>query len=176
LTVTEAFHVDPGWEAGGYWEFTATNGTPGDVYMIAVGNTGADLVAVRYPDLVGVWEPARISQDEWETNDWGGFPTDWTKPDTSLIPFAVEFPGATQVLAYYVLGSNPPLGVGGVLTGLYFNYPIPARSASSPYAMVAGSNFVAFNAAGEIVARGLTVDLPLAVENTTWGAVKALYR
>lgn len=176
LLVTELFHVDPGWEAGGYWELTVTNMTAGDVYMIAVGNTGADLIVVRYPDLVGVWGPTRVSQDEWDTNEWGRGLTDWTTPDTSTIPFATEFPGATQALVYYVLGSNPPLGVGNVLTGLYFNYPIPGRSSSAPIIAAAGSSFLAFNGAGEIVARGQTTGTPLSTTSTTWGAIKAMYR
>ena len=177
VVVTEDFHVDPGWEAGGYWELTVNNLTLGDVYMIAVGNVGADLVVVRYPDLTGVWYPERVSKDEWEANDWPMNAIDWTRPDTSLLPFATEFPGATQALVYYVLGSNPPLGVGATLTGLYFNYPIPQMLAAlrAP-ATAAGSYFLAFNGAGEVVARGQTVGAPLAVENSTWGAVKALYR
>jgi hypothetical protein len=176
LLVTELFTVDPGWKAGGYWEFTVTNMTAGDVYMIAVGNVGADLIAVRYPDVAGVWQPLTLDQDTWDTNEWGRYPTDWTTPDTSLYPFAVEFPGATQALVYYVLGSNPPLGVGNVLSGLYFNYPFSGADDGRAVASSGGSNVIAFNSAGEVIARGITTGAPLSTTSTTWGAVKALYR
>jgi hypothetical protein len=176
LVVTELFNVDPGWEAGGYWELTVTNSTLGDVYMIAVGNTGADLIVVRYPDLVGVWNPERVSIDEWDTNEWPRRPTDWPTPDTSLYPSAVEFPGHTQVLVYYVLGSFPPLGVGATMSGLYFNYPIESAASARTAPASGGSPFLAFNGAGEVVARGVTVGDVLPVQDTTWGAIKALYR
>jgi hypothetical protein len=176
LVVTEAFHVDPGWEAGGYWELTVNNISASDVYMIAVGNVGADLVVVRYPDLVGVWYPTRVSQDEWDTNEWGRGAGESTTPDTSLYPFATEFPGATQALVYFVLGPNPPLGAGGLLTGLYFNYPLPALRVAGAPAPAAGSNFMIFGDDGEVVARGQTVGAPLGVRSSTWGAIKALYR
>ena len=174
VVVTELFHVDPSWEAGGYWELTVNNLTGEGLYMVAVGNTGADLVVVRYPDLVGVWAPTRIAPDEWGANDWGGFPTDWTKPDTSLLPFATEFPGSAQALVYYVLGSNPPLANGAVQTGLYFNYPIEAFARMGTSS--AGSPFLVFGGTGEVVARGNTAGTPLPVRTGTWGSVKALYR
>lgn len=176
VVVTEIFHVDPGWEAGGYWEFTVSNLTGAGLYMVAVGNTGADLIVVRYPDLIGVWEPTRVSADEWDTNEWGRRPTDWTTPDTSLLPFATEFPGHSQALVYYVLGSNPPLADGGVLTGLYFNYPIESVTAGRTHSASAASPYLVFGATGEVVARGTTVGTPLRVESTTWGGIKALYR
>ena len=175
LVVSELMHVDPTWDLGRYWEFTVSNLTGSGVYMIAVGNNGADYISVRYPDLDGVWEPARISQDEWDTNEWGRRPTDWTVPDTSLYPFATEFPGYAQVLVYYVLGSNPPLGDGGVLTGLYFNYPEGSAAVRSA-PTTGGAPFLVFGNAGEVVARGQTVGQPLPTRSTTWGGVKALYR
>jgi hypothetical protein len=142
--------------------------------MGAVGNVGADLVVVRYPDLVGVWTPTRVAPDEWDTNDWGRGAGESTTPDTSLFPFATEFPGATQALVYFLLAPNPPLGAGGTLTGLYFNYPISAAPGAAAAAV--GSHFTAFGASGQVVARGVTVGPPLAVETTTWGRIKALYR
>jgi hypothetical protein len=174
LVVTELWNVDSGWEAGGYWELTVTNLTGADVYMIAVGNTGADLIVVRYPDLVGVWNPERVSASEWDSNEWPRRPTDWTTPDTSLYPSAVEFPGHTQVLVYYVLGAFPPLGIGATMSGLYFNYPIEIAAASR--SVSGGSPFIAFNGAGEVVARGETVGSTVPAAATTWGAIKALYR
>jgi hypothetical protein len=178
VVMTEMFHVDPTWEAGGYWELTVSNLTGVELYMVAVGNTGADLVVVRYPDLVGVWHPDRISQDEWDANDWPKRPTDFPMPDTSLLPFATEFPGHTQVLIYYVLASNPPLVDGAVLTGLYFNYPIESRASSAGHGVSspAGSPFLVFGGSGEVVARGQTVGAPLSVRYSTWGGIKSLYR
>ncbi|HXV14465.1 MAG TPA: hypothetical protein VEC56_09695 [Candidatus Krumholzibacteria bacterium] len=177
VVVTEMFHVDPGWEAGGYWELTVSNLTGSGIYMIAVGNTGADLTVVRYPDLVGIWQPMRVSQDEWDTNDWPRQLAEFTTPDTSLLPFATEFPGHTQALVYYVIGSNPPLADGAVLTGLYFNYPIGMRSASGRAVnSSAGSPFLVFGSSGEVVARGQTVGTPLPARASTWGGIKALYR
>jgi hypothetical protein len=176
VVVTEMFHVDPGWEAGGYWELTVSNLTGSGLYMIAVGNTGADLTVVRYPDLVGVWQPMRVSQDEWDTNDWPRQLAEFTTPDTSLLPFATEFPGHTQALVYYVIGANPPLADGAVLTGLYFNYPIERALAPRAGASSAGSPFLVFGGSGEVVARGQTVGAPLPARTSTWGGVKALYR
>lgn len=177
VVVTEMFHVDPGWEAGGYWELTVTNLSGAGLYMVAVGNTDADLVVVRFPDLVGVWNPDRISQDEWDANDWPKRPTDYPLPNTSLYPFATEFPEDTQALIYYALGSNPPIADGAVQTGFYFNYPIESwsfagRAASSS----AGSPFIVFGGSGEVVARGSTVGTPLPARDSTWGGIKALYR
>ncbi len=175
LIITELWNVDPGWEAGGYWEFTVTNATGAGVYMIAVGNNGATLTVVRYPDLVDVWEPTRVGPDEWDVNDWGRRPTDWPFPDTSLYPFATEFPGYEQVIVYYVLGSNPPLADGAVLDGLYFNYP-QERATASRVMAASGSPYLVFGGNGEVVARGQTAGTPLPVQPSTWGAVKALYR
>jgi hypothetical protein len=176
VVVTEMFHVDAGWEAGGYWELTVSNLTGEGIYMVAVGNTGADLTVVRYPDLVGVWEPMRVSQGEWDANDWPHQLAEFTTPDTSLLPFATEFPGNTQALVYYVIGANPPLANGAILTGLYFNYPVGDTSSSRASASAAGNPYTVFGSSGEVIARGLTTGTPLSTTPTTWGAVKALYR
>jgi hypothetical protein len=81
------------------------------------------------------------------------------------------------VLVYYVLGSFPPLGAGSILSGLYYTIQPPGRAAAMPVsASSAGSSFVVFDGAGNVVARGTTVGAPLAAESSTWGAVKALYR
>lgn len=176
VVVTEMYHVDPWWEAGGYWEFTVSNLTGEPIYLIVVGNTGADLTGVRSPDMTHVWNHNIVSPNEWDVNDWGYQLAEFTVPDTSLLPFATEFPGHAQLLVYYVMGANPPLADGAVLTGLRFNYPFEFASAPSASTSSAGSTFLVFGGSGEVVARGQTVGAPLSVRTTTWGGIKALYR
>ncbi len=177
MTITETYTVDPGWEAGGYWEFTVTNHTGADVYMVAVGNSLADFVVVRYPDLVGVWDPNRIDAYDWNVNEFTFRPIAWTAPDLSTFPTSVYFPGATQILMYYVLGSNAPLADGATISGFIFNYPYGLASSGGPLAPFAvGAPFLAFNRDGELVAQGVTNGAPLATDHRTWGAIKALYR
>lgn len=175
VTVTETFHVDAGWEAGGYWELAVHNTSGADVYMVTVGNNGADLIVVRSPDLVGVWAPVRISTGEWDAGDINFHGAEWEAPDPTTLPSATYFPGSSQILVYYLTGPNPPLANGATLTGLYFNYPISA-AATSTSSLLAGSPFVVFGADGGVVAQGETVSPPVATEQTTWGKVKALYR
>jgi len=74
-----------------------------------------------------------------------------------------------------VLGSNPPLGLGATMSGLYFNYPIEAAQGRAVSAS-GGSPFIAFNGAGEVVARGQTIGDAVPTAESTWGAIKALYR
>ena len=176
LTVSEVFHVDPGWEAGGYWELTVTNNTGDNVFFVAVGNTGADLVVVRYPDLIGWWNPNRIADFDWDLNEFTFHGVAWTPPVLSDYPMATYFPGSAQVLIYYVMGAQPPLATGAARDGLYFNYPIEAAMTASTRPAASGSPFLAFNGEGELVAEGVTVGAPLATQATTWGSIKALYR
>jgi hypothetical protein len=65
--------------------------------------------------------------------------------------------------------------MGATMSGLYFNYPIEAASARASWAS-GGSPFIAFNGAGEVVARGETTGDTVPAGESTWGAIKALYR
>lgn len=176
VVITEEFNVDPGWEAGGYWEFTVQNLSGADVYMVAVGNTGADLIVVRYPDLVGVWSPVRTSTGEWDAGEIIFHGAEWDAPDTTTLPSATYFPGADQALVYYLTGPNSPLANGATMTGFYFNYPISESAAARSASSLGGSPFVAFGGDGGIVAQGETVSPPVPTSQSTWGRVKALYR
>lgn len=176
VTISEVFHVDPGWDVGGYWEFTVTNNTGGDIYFVAIGDTLANYVEVRYPDLTGIWHPTRIDVYDWDVNEYTFQPTAWTPPVLSDYPSAVYFPSAQQVLLYYVLGSNAPLANGASRDGLLFNNPLPAVTKWPRPTLEAGMSFLAFNGTGQVVAQGTVGGPPLATRQSTWGAVKALYR
>lgn len=177
VSVSLAYHVDPSWDPGGYWEATVTNNTGGDVYFIAIGNTGVNQTVVRYPDLTGWWEPNYLDKYDWDTNEFNFLPTAWTPPALSDFPTDTYFPGQQQVLLYYVLGAQPALGNGSVQNGLYFNYaPVRAMAMVALPPSSTELPFIAFNGAGELVAQGVTTGPPLASREGTWGAIKALYR
>ncbi len=175
LAISETWVVDPGYEAGGYFEFSVTNNTGDDVYMIAVGNNNAVVIFER-PDLVTTWKGDNCYPSQWGLDCPNPYPIDWTSPDFSAPPYATLFGTSSQALIYYVMGSNPPIATGTTFDGFRWMPAAPNRAAASRSVTTEASPFVAYNGAGAIVAQGTTNGTALAIESRTWGGVKALYR
>lgn len=166
--VTEGYVADPNIEGGGYYELTVHNNSGAEMYMVCVGNNGADVIFTD-PSLVGQWRGRRDNVADWDLGI-AVYDAGFTFPNTGSYPSATYFAGYAQVLTYYVLAANPPSIPGGS--------PIARGGTQSGFrfkSTAAGSPYVIFGLDGTVVEQGQTED-PLADEETTWGSIKALYR
>jgi len=160
--VCEVWVVDPGIEGGGYWELSVTNTTGSDMFVLSVGNTGADVVFTD-PALVGLWRPSRNTPAQWDAGLSFPFANPgWIKPDTSTLPFATHFAGYSQVLTYYVQTAGSELADGGTIVGFRFKGP-------------GGSPYLLFDGAGNISAEGETNSGTTPARSGTWGQIKSLF-
>ncbi|HEX5131411.1 MAG TPA: hypothetical protein VFX92_02870 [Candidatus Krumholzibacteria bacterium] len=173
VNVSEVYTVDPFYESGGYYEFTVDNNSGDDLYFVAVGNTGGQVVFTR-PDLVGVWGPDYCYPDSWGPDCPSFYGVSWTPPDLSGSVFSDLFGASEQVLTYVAIGGTP-IANGTSFSGFRWMPPAPNATAA-PATTAAGSPFAVYNGNGELVAQGTTSGSALATESRTWGGVKALYR
>jgi hypothetical protein len=175
VLVSEIWYTDAGYEAGGYYEYSVTNNSGGDLYLVMVGNDDFGVIFTR-PDLVGLWQSRYCNEAEWgpDCSNFGA--TDWTPPILGLFSFSDLFPGKSFAIFYYAQGSTPPIADGETMTGFRWIPSSAGGGAASSTHSLAGSPFAVFNGAGDLVEQGTTTGSPVATESSTWGGVKALFR
>ena len=148
-------------------------------YLVCVGNIGASVIYTG-PAIPGLWRSVIDGPSDWDGGmSFGG--ALFTIPDTSLYPFATYFPGSSQIMCWWASTGIPSLGIsdGSPIapgeTRVGYRYLIQG-AATSLRTSTESNSYMLFGENGQVLASGVTNDMPLPVEHETWGAIKSLYR